>query len=108
MAEKRMLIVDAELAEKIDANRGDMGRSEFINLLLDAQLKEEPEQQDYVSKEEFQQFAQGMKDLLRNFFEFFLSYGVELGKQPQDAAFTEFSQKLQSLGAAVNKAKKSN
>jgi len=34
MAEKRMLIVDAELVAKIDDNRGDMSRSEFINFLI--------------------------------------------------------------------------
>jgi hypothetical protein len=34
MSDKRMLIVDAELIKRIDDNRGDMGRSEFIDFLL--------------------------------------------------------------------------
>ena len=106
MAEKRMLIVDAEVAGKIDQNRGDMNRSEFLNFLMDDQLKEVTENQDYVSKEEFYHFAQGMKELLRNFLEFFISYGLELGKQPQDKTFTELSQKLQTLGSSGNKTKK--
>ncbi len=106
MAEKRMLIVDAEVVKKINENRGDMSCSEFLNFLIDSQLKEEPENQNYVDKEEFRQFAQGMKELLRNFLDFFLSYGLELGRQSQDKTFEELSQKLQTLGSSSNKAKK--
>lgn len=105
MAEKRMLIVDAEVVRKIDDNRGDMSQSEFLNFLIDSQLKEEVGSQNYVDKEEFHQFEQGMKELLRNFLEFFLTYGLELGKQPHDKTFEELSQKLQSLGRSGSKAK---
>ena len=108
MAEKRMLIVDADVARKVDENRGDMSYSEFFNFLIDRQLKEEDKEHDhnYVDKEEFHQFAVGMKELLRNFLEFFLSYGLELGKQPQDKTFEELSQKLQALGRSGDKTKK--
>ena len=106
MADKRMLIIDAELAQKIDGNRGDMSRSEFINFLIDSQLKEEPVEQSYVSREEFQQFELGIKNLLRNFLEFFISYGLELGKQPQEKTFEELTQKLQALGRSDSKGKK--
>jgi len=105
VADKRMLIVDAEVVRRIDENRGDMNYAEFLNFLIDSQLKEEVVNQDYVGKEEFQHFAAGMKELLRNFLEFFLSYGLELGKQPQDKTFEELSQKLQELGSG-NKSKK--
>ena len=101
-----MLIVDADVAGKIDENRGDMSRSEFLNFLIDSQLKEETGNQNYVDKEEFRQFAQGMKELLRNFLEFFISYGLELGKQPKDKTFVELSQKLQALDSSGNKDKK--
>ena len=105
MAEKRMLIIDAEVARRINENRGDMSYSEFLNFLIDSQLKEETGNQNYVEKEEFQQFAKGMKELLRNFLEFFLSYGLELGKQPQDKTFEELSQKLQALSDSEDKAR---
>ena len=107
MAEKRMLIVDADVVRKMDENRGDMSCSEFINFLIDSRLEKEPgNNHHYVDKEEFSQFTLGMKELLRNFLEFFLSYGLELGKQPQDKTFEEFSQKLQALGNSGYKAKK--
>ena len=102
MTEKRMLIVDAEVARKVDENRGDTNRSEFLNFLIDNCLREGPGKQNYITKEEFNQFQQGTKELLRNFLEFFISYGLELGKSPEDKTFEELSQKLQNLG---NKAK---
>lgn len=105
MADKRMLIVDADIVRKIDENRGDMSYSEFLDFLIDSQLKEPTGNNNYVDKEEFRQFAAGMKELLRNFLEFFLSYGLELGKQPQDKTFQELSQKLQALGGSGNKSK---
>jgi hypothetical protein len=106
MSEKRMLIVDAELVKKVDDNRGDMDRSEFINFLIENQLKEKEEskKQSGVTREEFHQFQEGTKELLRNFLEFFISYGLELGKQPGE--FEQLAQKLQSLGSSA-KAKSS-
>ncbi len=105
MSEKRMLIVDAEVVRKVDENRGDMNRSDFINFLIDSCLKEDSGKQDYITKEDFNQFQQGTRELLRNFLEFFISYGLELGKQPTDTTFEELSQKLQALGDSGNKAK---
>ena len=99
MSEKRMLIVDAELVKRIDDNRGDIGRSEFIDFLIESQLKEKEEgkKQGSVTREEFHQFQEGTKELLRNFLEFFISYGLELGKQPSDNEFEQLARKLQSL-----------
>jgi len=108
MSEKRMFIVDAEVARKVDESRGEMSRSEFINFLIESQLKEDKEdigKQNYVTKEEFYQSQQGMKELLRSFLEFFLSYGLEVGKQPSDKNFNELSQKLQALSSSNDKAK---
>ena len=101
-----MLIIDADVVRKVDENRGDMSQAEFLNFLIDSQLKEETGNQHYVDKEEFRQFTQGMKELLRNFLEFFISYGLELVKQPQDKTLEKLSQKLQTLGSSDNKAKK--
>ena len=101
MTDKRMLVVDADVVKRIDENRGDLSFSEFINLLIDNQLKEESIKRNGVSRDEFRQFQEGMKELLRNFLEFFISYGLELGKQTGDEEFQQLSQKLQSLGSSV-------
>ena len=62
MAEKRMLIIDDELMKKIDENRGEMGRAEFVAFLINNQLEEktvgEGIDHRYVEREEFMEFSQ--------------------------------------------------
>lgn len=103
MPEKRMLIVDSDVIRKVDENRGDMSISDFISFLIDGQLKQDVNgrNDDHVTKEEFRQFEQGIRELLRNFLEFFLSYGLELGKQPTDRELEKLTQKLRALGASA-------
>lgn len=100
MSDKRMLIVDAAVAKRIDDNRGDIDTSDFINFLIDGQLKPNvPDaKNNHVTKEEFQHFEQGIRDLLRSFLEFFLNYGLELGKGSTDRELERLSQKLQDMG----------
>jgi hypothetical protein len=111
MTDKRMLIVDEEILTKIDQNRGDMSRAEFISFLINSQLGESESESataitpQYVDREEFQEFAQGMKDLLKRFLDFFISYGLELGQEPKDGTFSELVQKLQTLSASGGKPK---
>lgn len=97
MGEKRMLIMPAELIKKIDDNRGDMSQAEFVDFLIDSQLKEEVKEQQYATKEEVHSFEQDIKKLLRSFLDFFVSYGLELGKQSPKTEFEELSSKLQEL-----------
>jgi len=97
MSEKRMLIVPAKLVDKINANRGDMSQAEFVEFLIDSQLKEKTKEPQYATKEELHSFEQDMKKLLRSFFDFFVSYGLELGKQSPAAELEELTSKLQGL-----------
>ena len=124
MPEKRMLIMPADLVKKIDENRGDMSQAEFIEFLIDNQLKQVSENERYVTKETFcdfehdikdlmkhvskderyvtkdtlLEFEQGVKDLMRNFLEFVVSYGLELGKHPAKGDLEDLSQKLKGVG----------
>ena len=98
MPEKRMLIMPAELVRRIDENRGDMSQAEFINFLIDSQLKEGGKgQQQFVTKEEIRSFELDIKKLLKSFIDFFVSYGLELGKHPAKSEFEELTSKLQGL-----------
>ena len=104
MAEKRMMIVPVELIRRIDENRGDMSQAEFIDFLIDSQLKEETKKpkdsakgQEYVTREELLVFEQDIKSLLRRALDFFVSYGLELGKQSPKTEFEELSSRLQEL-----------
>ena len=105
MSEKRMLVVDADLVRKIDENRGELSRSEFIDLLIEGQLREKSDngnkksaqREDVVTREEFVQFQEGAKELLRSFLDFFINYGLELGREPRDEEFEQLSRKLRNM-----------
>jgi hypothetical protein len=103
MSEKRMLILDTDTVQKIEENRGDMSVSDFINFIIDSHFDQptQSHQIDLVTKEEFHQFEEGIRDLLRSFLEFFLSYGLELGKQPTDGELDKLSLKLQGLSKTM-------
>ena len=99
MSEKRMLIVPAELVRKIDENRGDMSQAEFLSYLIDNRLKSSilkssVKDDEYVTREALREFEHGIKDLLRSFLEFVVSYGLELGKAPEKDDLEELSQRL--------------
>ena len=107
MSEKRMLIVPAELVRTIDENRGDMTQAEFIDFLIENQLKQrvkEREDREYVTreeilsfKEEIRLFEEDIKKLLKSFLDFFVSYGLELGKGSPKTEFEELTTKLHEL-----------
>lgn len=94
MPEKRMLIVPADLVRKIDENRGDMSQAEFIDFLIENQLKQASKGSGYVTEDALHEFERGIKDLLRSFLEFVISYGLEVGKHPAKGDLEELSQKL--------------
>jgi len=100
MVDKRMLIVPAELVRKIDENRGDMSQAEFIDFLINSQLQETREkakEQQYVTKEELRVFEDDVKNLLRRSLDFFVSYGLELGKHAPKTEFEELTSRLHEL-----------
>ena len=100
MPEKRMLIVPTELVRKIDENRGDMSQAEFIEFLINSQLqetKEKTKEHQYVTKDELRIFQEDVKGLLRRSLDFFVSYGLELGKQAPKSEFDELTSRLHEL-----------
>ena len=85
MSEKRMLILTAELVQKIDDNRGDLNRAEFIETLINNHFKEETKDDtSYATREELLDLETDVKTLFKNFIEFFLNYGLEFGKNSQE------------------------
>ncbi|MFH1646083.1 MAG: hypothetical protein ABID71_00100 [Chloroflexota bacterium] len=71
-----IMVVKEDVVKQIDDNRGEMNRTEFVNYLLQCQLREYFNQKEYPSKEEFQAFTRQMMELLHNFLQFFVSYGM--------------------------------
>jgi hypothetical protein len=99
MGEKRMLILPEETVEAIDKNRGEMGRGEFIQFLIDAQVDggEDAKVNNFATKEELLIVQQDLKQLLKSFLDFFVSYGLEIGKQSPLAEFEQLSNRLEGL-----------
>ena len=92
-----IMVVKEDVVKQIDENRGEMNRTEFVNYLIQSQLKECYRQQDYVSKEEFQHFTREIMELLHNFLQFFVSYGIVLGRRPPNEDFQALNQQLDSF-----------
>lgn len=92
-----IMVVKEDVVKQIDDHRGEMNRTEFVNYLIQCQLKDQNKQKKNVSKEEFQAFSRQMTDTLHNFLQFFVSYGMSMGKTQQDADIQLLNKQLESL-----------
>jgi hypothetical protein len=100
LSDNKILVIPAELIQKIDENRGDTSRAEFIETLIDNLLGDKPQpkvEAEYVTRLEFASFQQDIRQLLKNFLDFFVSYGMELGENGQQIGIDKFTSKLQGL-----------
>ena len=101
MPEKRMLILPEEVVKKIDDNRGDLSQAEFLDFIIDEQLKQAEartgvghreleelrhelqtlvtREKKLATKEELQALNDDTRRLLKSFIDFFMKYGIELG-----------------------------
>lgn len=96
MPENRMLIIPDHLVGKIDQNRGDLSQAEFIDFLIGSHLGEKPQEKHFVTAQELQEFEQGIRELLRNFLDFFVSYSLELKREPARSELEELSRRLEA------------
>jgi hypothetical protein len=92
-----IMVVKEDVVKQIDECRGEMNRTEFVNYLLQCQLKEQKSQKKGVSKEEFQVFTRQMTDTMHNFLQFFVSYGMSMGKTQPDEDVQLLNKQLESL-----------
>jgi len=92
-----IMVVKEDVVKQIDENRGEMNRTEFVTYLIQSQLKERCDQHDYVKKEEFQQFTQEIMELLHNFLQFFVSYGIAMGRRQENEDIQALNEQLESL-----------
>jgi hypothetical protein len=92
-----IMVVKEDIVRQIDENRGEMNRTEFVNYLIQCQLKDQPNQKESVSREEYQQFTQKMTGLLHNFLQFFISYGMAMGQGKNSADIQALNKQLDLL-----------
>jgi len=99
VSDRRILVLPAELVVKVDENRGDMSRAEFIDLLLDSHLGNDNVEQhpEFVTRESLSDFERGIKELLRSFMEFFVTYSLEIGKGSGDSDLESLTERLKEV-----------
>jgi metal-responsive CopG/Arc/MetJ family transcriptional regulator len=100
LSDSKILVIPADLAKKIDDNRGDKSRAEFIEALIDNLIAEKPVSNniaEYATKTELVSFQQDMKQLLKSFMDFFVSYGLEYGENGQQLDIEKFTSKMQGF-----------
>jgi hypothetical protein len=94
-----IMVVKEDIVKQIDENRGEMNRTEFVNYLIQCQLRSQPAPKDCVSREEFQQFARQMTETLHNFLQFFISYGLAMGRGKTNTEVQALNRQLDTLHA---------
>jgi hypothetical protein len=92
-----IMVVKEDIVKQIDEHRGEMNRTEFVNYLIQCQLKDQFNQKSSISIEEFQQFKRQMLELMRNCLEFFVSYGMSQDKSQHDENIQVLSKQLESV-----------
>lgn len=102
MPDRQIVVLPTELVQTIDANRGDISRDSFIQLLIDSHLEGAGSEAttasnpEYVTPGDLSEFEEGIRELLKHFLEFFLSYGLVLGKNGGDEDLESLTKKLKS------------
>ena len=114
MSERQLLVVERQLIEKIDENRGDVDREAFIRLCVESCLEgigpARPERAEpvprpgkpapaplYVSKAEFEEFRRGIRAVLHSFLDFYMTYGIEMGASRSPAELRRLKEQLRAL-----------
>lgn len=92
-----IMVVKEDVVKQIDENRGEMNRTEFVNYLIQCQLQEHLNQKKCATKEEFRLFSHQMLELLHNFLQFFVSYGMAMGKGQQEKDIQALNKQLESF-----------
>jgi hypothetical protein len=92
-----IMVVKEDIVRQIDENRGEMNRTEFVNYLIQCQLKEQLSQKIGVSRAEFDSFARQVTDTLHNFLQFFVSYGMSMGQVHKEKDIQSLNRQLDNL-----------
>jgi hypothetical protein len=92
-----IMVVKEDVVKMIDENRGEMTRTEFVNYLIQYQLKEHQSRRNYVSWDDFEQYSRKISELLYNFLQFFVSYGMAMGRGQPEFDIEELKKQLDTF-----------
>jgi hypothetical protein len=92
-----IMVVKEDVVKQIDENRGELNRTEFVNHLIQCQLKEYYNGKDFVAKTEFQNFTNQITELLHDFLQFFVTYGMAMGRGDRSADIQALTDQLEAF-----------
>ena len=92
-----IMVVKEDVVSQIDEHRGELTRTEFVNYLIQCQLRDQEDKQGYVSAGEFKEFSREMSELVCNFLNFFISYGMNVGPARQDLDLQQLGSQLEAI-----------
>ncbi len=103
--DKGMIIVPVRLLEKFDQCRDKLSRAEFVEFCVDALLKHEEEgvsargakDEGSVSRQEFDEFKKGIKNLQRAYIDLLLTISLEPLSKASAQEVESFKQRLSEL-----------
>jgi len=91
MAEKAnnnaRMVIDDTTTTKLDALRGEMSRQQFLSNLLEAYAASSNERH-FVTREEFDRFAEKTQKALNGFLDFVLNREIENPSSPHRPCYT--------------------
>ena len=80
MGDYAVLNLSPETMKVIDRSRGQLSRSEFLSCVVSSWCLEQCTTQRYITQREVREFEEGIKELLRSFLEFVVSYGLKISQ----------------------------
>ena len=95
-----VMVVGQEVVHRLDKHRGELTRTEFVNLLIHNQIERSEHPQNYVDREEFYRIVHEVKGLLGSFLELIFSLG--LIENSEDDSFTDWLRKVKLMGTSDN------
>ncbi len=102
--DKGMIIMPVRLLERIDQSRDKLSRAEFVEFCVDALLKQEEEGVPRgaegggtVSRQEFDEFKKGIKNLQRAYIDLLLTISLEPLSKASAQEVQSFKQRLAEL-----------
>ena len=102
--DKGVIIVPVSLLEEIDQCRDKLSRAEFVEFCVDALLKQEEEGVprgaeggETVSRQEFDEFKKGIKNLQRAYIDLLLTISLEPLSKASAQEIESFKQRLAEL-----------
>ena len=111
MADKKIMLLPSDLVDRIDQNRGDVSRADFISVLLENATQEKLPKESitqYITLQELEAFKHDIRSLLRNFLDFFIAYGLELGSTYKKEELELLEQKLKEVTGTSARASRSS